>query len=86
MTRVTIFGRESCGFCRRAKQLCEIKGWPFRYVDIEQEGISKVDLEKTVGKPVHTVPQIFIGQDYVGGFRELDALFERQAKEETQPV
>ncbi|MGK0499595.1 MAG: glutaredoxin 1 [Oceanicoccus sp.] len=78
MQRITIFGRQSCGFCRRAKQLCELKGLEHRYVDIEEEGINQADLEKTVGKPVDTVPQIFHGQDHIGGFEELNRFVEQQ--------
>ncbi|MDO6683249.1 MULTISPECIES: GrxA family glutaredoxin [unclassified Oceanobacter] len=74
MKRVTIFGREGCGYCRRAKELCEIKELDFKYIDINVEGISKADLEKTVGKPVDTVPQIFIGTEHVGGYTEFAAL------------
>lgn len=76
MQQVTIFGRESCGFCRRAKELCEIKELKFRYIDIEVEGISKADLEKTAGVPVNTVPQIFHGKDYIGGFDAFSRLIE----------
>lgn len=72
MKRVTIFGKPACGFCQRAKQLCELKGFDYRFIDILEEGISQADLEKTVGKKVETVPQIFIGQEYVGGFTEFD--------------
>lgn len=68
MEQVTIFGRASCGFCTRARQLCEINDLEYRYVDIEAEGISKQDLSQTIGQPVHTVPQIFVGQEHVGGF------------------
>ncbi len=68
MEQVTIFGRASCGYCTRARQLCEINELPYRYVDIVEEGISKEDLSKTIGKPVYTVPQIFVGQRHVGGF------------------
>ena len=71
MKRITIFGREGCGFCVRAKELCEIKQLDYRYIDIHKQGISKADLEKTVGKPVQTVPQVFCGQEHVGGFTEL---------------
>ncbi|SFM75103.1 GrxA family glutaredoxin [Marinobacter zhejiangensis] len=67
MEQVTIFGRMSCGFCVRAKQLCEVKNFPYRFVDMIAEGISKADLEKTVGKPVQTVPQIFVGEQHIGG-------------------
>lgn len=75
---VVIFGRPACPYCVRAKELAEkLKeerdDFNFRYVDINAEGISKADLEKTVGKPVETVPQIFVDQDHVGGFTEFEA-------------
>ncbi len=73
MDRVTIFGRSGCGFCTRARELCEIKGYEFRYIDINEEGISQADLEKTVGKPVETVPQIFIGKEHIGGFDQFSS-------------
>ncbi|GLQ29880.1 GrxA family glutaredoxin [Litoribrevibacter albus] len=78
MQRITIFGREGCGFCKRAKELCEMQGLNYVYVDIHQEGISKADLEKTVGKPVLTVPQVFHGKDHIGGFTELNAFVKQQ--------
>lgn len=79
---VVIFGRPACPFCVRAKQIAETlkqdrDDFNFRYVDIHAEGISKADLEKTVGKPVETVPQIFIDQMHIGGCNE----FESYAKE-----
>lgn len=73
MKKITIFGRPGCGFCIRAKQLCEIKSYNFKYIDIWEEGISQEDLQKTIGKPVSTVPQIFHGQDYIGGFTDFEA-------------
>nr|WP_067288741.1 GrxA family glutaredoxin [Marinobacterium profundum] len=77
MERITIFGREGCGYCRRAKELCDIKSLNYRYIDIQREGISKADLEKTVGKPVLTVPQIFHGQQHIGGYTEFARLLEQ---------
>ncbi|MBV1789543.1 GrxA family glutaredoxin [Marinobacterium sp. D7] len=77
MQRITIFGREGCGFCRRAKELCEQRELEYRYIDIHVEGISKADLEKTIGKPVETVPQIFCGQEYIGGYTEFAAFVEK---------
>ncbi|PMR74998.1 GrxA family glutaredoxin [Billgrantia endophytica] len=74
---VVIFGRPGCSFCVRAQSLAErlekagaIEG--HRYVDILAEGISKADMEKTIGKPVATVPQVFVDQAHVGGFTEFD--------------
>lgn len=71
MSRFTIFGRPSCGFCVRAKQLLNTLELDMKWIDIEAEGISKADLEKTIGSPVETVPQIFHGQSYIGGYTEL---------------
>lgn len=78
-----IFGRAGCPFCTRAKELAERLSeerddFKFRYIDIHEEGISKADMEKTIGKPVETVPQIFIDQTHIGGFTE----FEQHAKDE----
>jgi glutaredoxin 1 len=73
MKKITIFGRPGCGFCSQAQQLCENNSFDFTYVDIWAENISKEDLEKTIGKPVHTVPQIFHGSEHIGGFTEFDA-------------
>lgn len=79
MSRYTIFGHQQCGFCRRAKQVLEDQGLPFRYVDIHEENISKADLSKTVGHTVTTVPQIFHGQQYIGGFEALEKYLATQA-------
>lgn len=75
---VVIFGRPGCPYCVRAKQIAETltesrEDFRFRYVDMHAEGISKQDLEKTVGAPVATVPQIFIDQEHVGGCTEFEA-------------
>lgn len=78
MQPVTIFGREGCGFCQRAKQLAEDRQLTFKYIDIHKEGISKADLEKTIGKAVETVPQIFVGNQHVGGFTEFNAMVDEQ--------
>ena len=71
MQRFTVFERQSCGYCHRAKELLSRKGYNLSWVDIQQEGITKADLEKTVGKPVLTVPQVFHGETHIGGFTEL---------------
>lgn len=75
---VVIFGRPACPYCVRAKEIAEKlteerDDFKFRYVDIHAEGISKEDLEKTVGKPVETVPQIFVDKDHIGGCTEFEA-------------
>ncbi|WP_227369581.1 GrxA family glutaredoxin [Halomonas sp. M20] len=72
-----IFGRPGCPFCVRAKELADNianqrNDFSYRYIDIHEEGITKADMEKTIGKPVDTVPQIFVDQTHVGGYTEFD--------------
>lgn len=73
-----IFGRPGCPFCVRAVQIAEKleadrDDFEFRYIDMHEEGITKADLEKTVGSPVHTVPQIFVDENHIGGCTEFEA-------------
>ncbi len=73
-----IFGRPGCPYCVRAKELAQkLKNdrddFDFNYIDIQAEGITKEDLSKTVGKPVETVPQIFIDEKHIGGCTEFEA-------------
>ncbi|TDT37836.1 glutaredoxin 1 [Halospina denitrificans] len=70
MNKVTIYGRMSCGFCTRARRLCEVRGLPHEWVDMEEKGLTKEDLSKLTGSPVRTVPQIFVDGEHVGGFDE----------------
>ncbi|HGJ5854977.1 GrxA family glutaredoxin [Arsenophonus nasoniae] len=76
-----IFGRSSCPYCVRAQALAEkLKherdDFDYNYVDIEAEGITKADLAKKAGKPVNTVPQIFIDEQHIGGCTDFEAYAE----------
>lgn len=73
-----IFGRPGCPYCVRAKALAdklasERDDFNYQYVDIQAEGITKADLEEKAGKPINTVPQIFLDQQHIGGYTEFAA-------------
>ncbi|QLB14083.1 glutaredoxin [Mannheimia granulomatis] len=75
---VEIYGRYSCPYCTRAKALAEkmkteLSDFDFKFVDMIAENISKEDLEPRVGKPVATVPQIFVDDVHVGGCTDFQA-------------
>ena len=44
-------------------------GVSYENIDIEEKGLSRKDLEKITGG--HTVPQIIINNNPIGGFNEL---------------
>jgi len=74
---ITIFGTPTCSYCREAKALSERKGLEYKYIDITVENVDFSDLEVLTGKEVKTVPQIFNGQEYIGGYKQFKELVEK---------
>ncbi|MFM4649062.1 GrxA family glutaredoxin [Aeromonas bivalvium] len=75
---VEIFGRPGCPYCVRAKMLAEQlrearDDFDFNYVDINVAGLTKDDLASKAGKPVTTVPQIFLDEQHIGGCTDFEA-------------
>lgn len=75
---IDIYTKFGCGYCFRAKQLLDRKGAAYNEYDVTMGGPKKEEMhERAPGG--RTVPQIFIGDTYVGGSDELAAL-ERSGK------
>ena len=70
---VVIYTKFGCGFCFRAKRLLDHKGVEYTEHDITMGG-PKRDEMLARAPMARTVPQIFIGETYVGGSDELHAL------------
>ena len=78
MKPVEIYTSPLCGFCHSAKRLLTQKGVTFSGIDILQQPQRKAEMMQRANGG-RTVPQIFIGQDHVGGCDDLYAL-ERAGK------
>ena len=78
MVEVTIYTRQFCGFCTAAKSLLQSKGVSFKELDgtFDQNIRSEMIAKSNGGR---TFPQIFIGDEHVGGCDDLLAL-ERNGK------
>ncbi len=79
---VKIYGRPNCPYCEKAKALAEklkttMPDFDYEYIDIIVAGLDKDDLSDMAGRPVSTVPQIFMNEMYVGGFTDFDALMKQ---------
>lgn len=62
-----------CGYCGLAKALLDRKGVPVEEIRIDLDAARREEmLARTGGR--RTVPQIFIGERYIGGCDELYAL------------
>lgn len=73
MAQVEIYSSMFCPFCTRAKHLLTTKGVDFIEIDVDTSpGRRNEMLERANGQ--HTVPQIFIDDQHVGGSDDLAAL------------
>ncbi|TWV84833.1 glutaredoxin 3 [Moraxella sp. VT-16-12] len=79
MKPVTIYSKATCPYCISAKRLLDQKG--VAYTEIDVFGMSQAETDEVAVKTNHyrTVPKIFIGDTFIGGFSDLDAL-NRQGK------
>ena len=73
MQDVRMYTTPICPYCVRAKSLLKKKGVPVQEIDIFMDDKARQEMQQLSGG-ARTVPQIFIGDTYVGGCDELYAL------------
>ena len=67
--KAIVWSKYQCSFCEQAKQLLTQKGILYEERKIG-DGWTREDLLEAV-PTARTVPQIFLNDEYVGGFTEL---------------
>lgn len=73
MPKIEIFTRMLCPYCTRAKALIESKSVPYDEFDVTFDDALRAQMiERAHG--CHTVPQIFIDGQHIGGSDALAAL------------
>ena len=72
-SKVVVYSTLLCPYCHRAKALLRKKGVPFTEIDVGMDREKREEMEARAHGS-HTVPQIFIGETYVGGSDDLHAL------------
>jgi glutaredoxin 3 len=75
--KVTVYTKQNCPFCVRAKRLLDKKGVAYEEIDVKENDDLRVWLARTTGQM--TVPQIFADERPLGGFSDVDAL-DREGK------
>ena len=70
MPKIIVYTTDYCGFCTAAKDFLRRRKIPFEEIDVSDER-KKAALKARTG--MRTVPQIFIGDELIGGFQELMA-------------
>lgn len=77
MPNILIYTSAWCPYCIRAKGLLSQKGVDFEEISVDGKPDLRADMARKAGKT--SVPQIWIGEQHVGGCDDLFAL-ERTGK------
>jgi len=70
--KITVYSKEHCPYCVRAKALLARKGVAFEEISVEGKDELRAWLVEASGQM--TVPQVFAGQRSLGGYTDLAAL------------
>jgi len=73
MKPVTLYTTPFCGYCHAAKRLLAGKGVAYVEIDVAAQPQLRAEMvQRANGR--RTVPQVFIGEEHVGGFDDIAAL------------
>lgn len=72
MKKVVIYSKSYCGYCKSAKKLLEQKGISYNEIEVDTSEIKEAMVKRAGG--AQTVPQIFINDQHIGGFDDLEKL------------
>lgn len=73
MPSIVIYTKSSCPYCHAAKDLLHRKGMPFQEISVDGDRAGQAAMAAKAGGS-STVPQIFIGDQHVGGCDDLHDL------------
>ncbi|WP_142848679.1 glutaredoxin 3 [Telmatospirillum sp. J64-1] len=73
MAGVEIYTTSICPYCYRAKRLLDEKGVRYTEIDVMSQPAKRDEMTRRAGGRT-SVPQIFIGEEHVGGCDDLYAL------------
>lgn len=74
-TVVTIYTRPLCGYCLAAKRILQHEGVAFVEVDCSDDPAACERIQLETGH--HTVPMIFLGDNFIGGYDDLRRLVQK---------
>jgi glutaredoxin 3 len=76
MAKVLIYTMNGCGYCDAAKALLKSKGLSYTEENISDDDDKKFELIKKTNH--RTLPQIFIDDEFIGGYTDLKAYLDEK--------
>jgi glutaredoxin 3 len=68
MAQITVYTTDPCSFCVRVKQLLAARGVEYDEVNLSKDPEGRHELAQRTG--MLSFPQVVIGDELIGGFRE----------------
>jgi len=68
MAQITVYTTEPCSFCARVKQLLAQRGVVYEEINLSKDPEGRSELVELTG--MLSFPQVVIGDEVIGGFRE----------------
>ena len=68
--KVSIYTKDNCIWCDRAKILLDSKKISYNEIDLSDD-VERLKFYEKIGDNVKTVPQVFIDNKRIGGFQDL---------------
>jgi glutaredoxin 3 len=75
MKDVTIYVTNYCPYCRQAERFLDGKGVKYKAIDVTEDQAMRDKLVELSGQ--RTVPQIFIGEESIGGYSDMIKLHQQ---------
>ena len=69
MQEIKVYTSSPCSFCSAAKQLLDSRGYKYQEISLQGNQALMIEIMQKSGQ--RTVPQIFVGENSVGGYQEL---------------
>lgn len=68
MSTITVYTTDPCGYCTRVKALLEARDLEYEEINLARDADGRSQLLERTG--MMTFPQVFVGDELVGGFTE----------------
>jgi len=68
MAQITVYTTDPCSFCARVKQLLAQRGVAYEEINLSKDPQGRRELVERTG--MLSFPQVVIGDEVLGGFRE----------------
>lgn len=69
--RIVMYGSDFCGFCKKAAAVFKKHNRQCEYIDTTTEKGAQLRSELSKKLNYHTIPMIFINDEFIGGYDDL---------------